>query len=421
MNPYPKIWLESSTPNLMRSSNAASPREEDVTWQNQTKSAFWIVPVAKQDWPLLGSKYLGKYFVDTCLPFGLTTSCAIFEAVEHALQALVDARLTTQEMRHYLDDFIGCDVTHLGVNVSLEELFQICEEVGIPIAWDKTVWGATCLRFLGLDVDTVEQVIRIPHHKVTQLLRKLDFVLSQKTVRVKVFHSLAGSMNFYAKAKPGGWTFIRRVYDAEAGLPMHYHINVTSELKKDLKMWVHLLKCPEHATPFCDTVKTLAEDLDFFTDASGDEDLGWGIYLRGQWAQGCWGRKFIRECAPSTAFLELYPVTLAALRWGLYFMGKWVLLNCDNTGTVMIINQQTSKSPQCMALLQHLILAQMKWLFVIVAQYIKSEDNTIVADALSCFQDLRFRRMAPDADWEPIILPECLLPLSKDTWNSCLF
>ncbi len=51
---------------------------------------------------------------------------------------------------------------------------------------------------------------------------------------MKVLQSLAGSLNFYAKAKPGGCTFIRHVYDVYKAMPKCHHINVTGELQKDL-------------------------------------------------------------------------------------------------------------------------------------------------------------------------------------------
>lgn len=81
-------------------------------------------------------------------------------------------------------------------------------------------------------------------------------------------------MSFYTKAKPGGRTFIRHLYDVEAGLPAQYHVNVTSEMKQDARMWKSLLSDPHLATPFCEVVKTRAEDIDFYTDASGNEELG---------------------------------------------------------------------------------------------------------------------------------------------------
>ena len=43
------------------------------------KSAFRIIPIHPEDYPLLGMKWRGNYYFDRCLPIGCRSSCAIFE------------------------------------------------------------------------------------------------------------------------------------------------------------------------------------------------------------------------------------------------------------------------------------------------------------------------------------------------------
>ena len=45
------------------------------------KSAFHNVPMCFADLNLLGIKVKGQFFIDTCLPFGASISCAIFEDI----------------------------------------------------------------------------------------------------------------------------------------------------------------------------------------------------------------------------------------------------------------------------------------------------------------------------------------------------
>ena len=120
------------------------------------KSAFRIVPVHPDDWVHLGARCRSFYFMDKCLPFGFATSCAIFEEIARALEALVKERLTSQSVNHYLDDYIGCDQTIPLTNQVVHTLVDVAMHLGIPIAWETMVWATTCLQFLGLDVDTIE-------------------------------------------------------------------------------------------------------------------------------------------------------------------------------------------------------------------------------------------------------------------------
>ncbi len=377
--------------------------------KTDVKSAFPIIPINPQDWPLLTMRFDDQYFVDKCLPFGLASSCAIFEEVATALEHIVRTLLTEQYLDHYLDDFISCENDRELTNQAVQILVDTCTQLGVPIAWDKTVWGTTRIRFLGLDVDTVLQQVIVPEHKVLSLRRKIDHVLQSKTVRVKTLQSLAGSMNFYARGKPGGRTFIRRIYDAERALPSHYHVNVTRELRKDLKMWCVLLRDTHHATPFVDIVEIPAQDMGYYTDAAGGAEKGWGAYLDGRWLQGEWGE--FHSLIPSIAWCELYAVVVSAVTWAPLFSGKRILLHCDNQSACAMVNKLTTPDTHSMVLVRHLTMAQMKFGFKIKAEYIKSKENTI-ADAISRFQE--FQDLAPGIRKEPDTPPTFLCPPSKD-------
>ena len=147
-------------------------------------------------------------------------------------------------------------------------------------------------------------------------------------------------MNFYARAKPGGRTYKRRLYDSVTVTNPYHHINVMSEMKKDLRMWVSLLNAPNLSVPFVEVLEIPSEDMGFYTDASGGK--GWGAYLAGKWLYGCWTRGFVQKYKLSTAWMELYAVVVAVVAWKEYFSGKRVLIHCDNTAAVAMVNDQTT-------------------------------------------------------------------------------
>ena len=53
--------------------------------KTDVKSAFRIIPMQPADYSLLGLKWENLYYFDRTLPMGLSSSCAIFEAVSTAL------------------------------------------------------------------------------------------------------------------------------------------------------------------------------------------------------------------------------------------------------------------------------------------------------------------------------------------------
>ena len=66
------------------------------------KQHCWLVMKAKD--PSTGKT---KFFIEKCLPFGASISCAIFQAFSDALQFLIEHRLkVTNRITNYLNDYI---------------------------------------------------------------------------------------------------------------------------------------------------------------------------------------------------------------------------------------------------------------------------------------------------------------------------
>lgn len=60
---------------------------------------------------------------------------------------------------------------------------------------------------------------------------------------MKQMQSLCGSLNFVAKALPGGRTFCRRFYNATIGIrKSHFMIKVTNSIRADAKIWIQFLE-----------------------------------------------------------------------------------------------------------------------------------------------------------------------------------
>jgi hypothetical protein len=107
---------------------------------------------------------------------------------------------------------------------------------------------------------------------------------------------------------------------------------------------------------------------------------------------------------PSMAFYELYPVVISCVLWGNEWARKRILFHCDNMATVEIINKGRSKVKTIMKLMRKLTFCAASCQFTVHAKHIPGKLNSI-ADAISRFQMDKFRKLAPDADKEPIPHP----------------
>ena len=68
----------------------------------------------------------------------------------------------------------------------------------------------------------------------------------------------------------------------------HYHVNVDWEMKADCMVWLDFLnELQSVSRPFIDMMGYLcAKDIDFYTDASRGENLGFSCVFKNQWAWG---------------------------------------------------------------------------------------------------------------------------------------
>ena len=113
--------------------------------------------------PLNGKIY---YFLDKCLPFGSSISCAIFQDISDGIAAILRYK-TGKPTLNYLDDFFSAASWKYLCDQQLQDFIDICSYINFPIAVDKTFWGMTRLVFLGLLLDTINQVVCIPADKVS--------------------------------------------------------------------------------------------------------------------------------------------------------------------------------------------------------------------------------------------------------------
>ncbi|KAM9330484.1 uncharacterized protein PAF06_014162 [Gastrophryne carolinensis] len=188
------------------------------------ESAFRLLPVHPDSLYLLGCFFEGGYYVDRCLPMGCSISCAYFEAFSSFLEWVVKERAGMGSVTHYLDDFLcvgpaGTRICHLLLSTMLD-VFGV---FGVPVAHDKTEGPATVMKFLGIEIDTVGRVCRLPRDKIEDLVGGLEGALGVKKVTLVQLQSLLGKLNFACRVLPMGRVFTRRLSLATAGVREPHH------------------------------------------------------------------------------------------------------------------------------------------------------------------------------------------------------
>ena len=386
-------------------------------------AAFRHLPLAKKFWKLLVMKAKCPedknwyYFIDKCLPFGSSRSCALFQAFSDCIAHIMQVK-TGHENVNYLDDFFFVAMLKLMCDAQIQRFLNLCQFINFPVSLAKTEWGTTRIVFLGLLIDTMMQKIFVPHEKVQAAKLLIEHILNKRSLTKRQLQQVCGFLNFLGKAIVPGRAFTRRLYAHENKVDrVHLHIHITQEMRLDLECWYAFLCHPSvYSQDFADFQETNAIFTNFATDASKNSPLGVGGICGTDWFVQQWDEDFIINFDPSIAYLELFGVTVAASLWLNNFRNKSIIIHCDNQSVVHMINKNMSSCKNCMVLLRFLILHCLCCNVKIVAWYVRSKDN-LFPDLLS---RLRYREFCDQSKLynvkfnnRPCQLPDYLWPMDK--------
>jgi len=135
------------------------------------ESAFWHIPVRPADWHLLGFTWLGQYFFDVMLGFGCQSAPYIFNLFAEALYWILERHIPAH-FRHYLDDFLSIfrpDTPPELVAEALEWMLGLGHQLGLCFQPSKIEGPATCLNFLGIELDSIAMEARLSNIKLQYL------------------------------------------------------------------------------------------------------------------------------------------------------------------------------------------------------------------------------------------------------------
>ncbi len=299
---------------------------------------FWHLLIFKTKCPFTKKEY---YFVDKCLPFGSGESCQIYQRVSNALAFAVSKQMG-KPLVNYVDDFLFANKLMTACNSQLDTFFRVCEFVGFPVSKEKIEWSEEFKIVLGLLLHRHLQHIALPADKIHKAQNFINYFLLHRRATVKQFMSLAGHLNFLTRAVSFGRPFLHRIYSTIVLGQNHLgrHLTISPEVKEDFRMWGAFLETEPYYRKFIEHLEVPFPAAQWYTDASGSANLGFGCYLNGEWMCGHWPPGFIQpNNATSTCFLELFAMVVSIEKWAPRFKNQRVRIFCDNQAAVQVFEQ----------------------------------------------------------------------------------
>ena len=173
---------------------------------------------------------------------GCRSSCAIFETFSTAVEWIAKGIINPGGMVHILDDFLIISTSMQTGQQNLERFQNVCEELGIPLAQDKTAGPSTCLTFAGIELDTCEMSARLPTDKLEKAIKLVGETLTKNKLRLVELQSVIGYLNFACRVVVPGRAFLRRLNLSIGVVNQKHFVRINAQAKKDLQAWLSFLK-----------------------------------------------------------------------------------------------------------------------------------------------------------------------------------
>ena len=207
---------------------------------------------------------------------------------------------------NFLDDFLFVAPSSGQANELVRLFIHIATKIGLTVAEEKTEWASERMVFLGILILGDYHLISVPKEKRCKALFWAQQMSVKRKATIHDLQKFMGFLNFIGKAIYPGRAFTRRMYNKilwvdNKGNKMkqHYHVPLDTEFREDCKVWIRFLDSGKGVPtavcrPFIDfSIELSAETLDFYTDSSAHQNLGFGGYFGKRWFAGVWNSQFI--------------------------------------------------------------------------------------------------------------------------------
>ena len=198
---YPSI--DSITDSLCNLGPAAKIYKVDIS------RAFRQIKIDPLDIDLLGLTFQNQYFIDKSVPFGYRNGSQIFQRCTDAI------RFTMQQhgfphLFNYIDDLIYTGLPSQ-IHSSYQFLLELLQELGLEIFQKKLVPPDTVVTCLGIQIDTVNRTLSIPHQKLQEIVKLCKDWVNKTYCSKKALQSLLGSLLYISKCVKPARFFLNHI------------------------------------------------------------------------------------------------------------------------------------------------------------------------------------------------------------------
>ena len=280
----------------------------------------------------------------------------------------------------YLDDFLVVAPTRDACLRHLNTLLALLRKLGFWINYNKVEGPTQHLIFLGIELNTVQMTLCLPHEKIADLRSHLQVMLSAKKTSKRQLQSLCGKLNYATRCIYGGRFHLRCLLDVICSLNKPWHrTRVTQSMKEDCCWWLSYMDHFNGTVQMVDPRPLTPVYIDACNEAAG-------AFYEGHWLHVPWKAHLPAARDLHINAKEVLALEPACQRWGPLWANRKVLVHSDNQAAVAQINRGSSRDPVVMAALRRIFWLSATYNFRLYCVYLPGIRNN-VADAASRFYE----------------------------------
>ena len=351
-----------------------SKRIGSLLFKRDLKRYYRQIFVDPADIPKLSYKFQKLLYFDATLPMGMTSSCYIAQRVSSAISFLMNKRGFS--CVNYIDDLGGVEKPEVA-NEAFQYLGWLLKQIGILESTSKAVAPSTIMVFLGIELNSVSQTLRIDHVRVQQIEDLTSLWLDKKHANLKEIQQLVGVLSFAASCVREGRLFFSRILGLLKQCPKRGSIQISNQATKDIVWWNKFVRLFNGVTALPSQIwfkpdQTLSSD----SCLTGCGALSETHFMHYELPE------FIIKAGKYVNQFETYAVMMAIRMWKHQLANKNIQIFCDNLSTVDILKSGRANCPFMQCCLREIRYHSAKFNFRVQAVYLRGCDNRL-SDALS--------------------------------------
>ena len=332
-------------------------KQGDWLFAFDLKSAYHQIEMFREHWKFLGLALeidgVKKFFVFTCLPFGLNDAA-------RALTKLL--RFPLQRWRSWgikafvhLDDGIGAVRGRAEAQRASDVVKADLAQFGLMTSEDKCTWTVTQeIEWTGWRIDTREFMIYVPERKIVKAEEKLEVLLQRvgQVIKVKQLASVVGLIISFGLAVGRSARFYTRFSSIEVARAVEKSgwgaaLVLSEEVLSEVRFWVKNLRELNGQRIRREAGVQVLQPRMLYSDAGGHMAGGCMIVNKEVMPDSVFQVNLAEdEVGKSSTYRELRGIEEGFKALGSWIKGRSVRWHCDNWSACKIVEYGSMK-PDC--------------------------------------------------------------------------